>query len=95
MWNYNPKSVNGHRGAFDRQRTDYNFAQGPDGVRTMISGDHEGFAQWIKDFMTPAPGGGSTPAGYGADFLEREARDSDDASKGNHCVRGGREFPAG
>lgn len=77
MWNYNRRSINGHRGAFDRQTADYDFARGRDGDRTMISGDHEGFAQWIKDFISPAPGGGSTPASYGADFVDREARDSD------------------
>lgn len=75
MWNYNSRSANGHRGAFNQLRADYNLFQGPDGVRTLVSADHEGFAQWIKDFMLPAPGGGSTPAGYGANLLDQHEND--------------------
>ncbi len=75
MWNYNPRSANGHQGAFNRLSADYNLFQGPDGVRKLVSADHEGFAQWIKDFMLPAPGGGSTPAGYGANLLDQHEND--------------------
>lgn len=77
MWNYNPKSANGHRGAFNQLKADYNLFQGPDGVRTLASADHEGYAQWIKDFMLPAPGGGSQPAGYGARMLAQHAIDAE------------------
>ena len=75
MWNYNPRSINGHRGAFNRQVADYNLFQGPDGTRRLLSADHEGMVQWIKDFLLPAPGGGSTPAGYGANLLTQDAGD--------------------
>ena len=76
MWNNNPATAGNHRRAFNRQTARYD-SRGGAGSRTMVSGDHEGFAQWIKDFMLPAPGGGSEPAAYGWNFLERESRDSD------------------
>jgi hypothetical protein len=79
MWNYHPRaSTSGdvHRGAFNRKTASYDRFMGADGDRTLVSADHEGFAQWIKDFLLPAPGGGSTPAGYGAEQLDRHARDT-------------------
>ena len=92
MWNYNRRSVNGHRGAFDRRVTDYNFARGPNGNRTLISGDHEGFAQWIKDFMLPSPGGGSTPAGYGAESAVEGSTEFIDPGHAHDSVFRGRQF---
>jgi hypothetical protein len=80
MWNYHPRaSTSGedvHRGAFNRKVASYSRFIGPNGDRTLVSADHEGFAQWIKDFLLPAPGGGSTPAGYGANLLEQHVRDA-------------------
>ncbi len=80
MWNYHPRSSTSgdiHRGAFNQLVASYARFFGPDGDRTLVSADHEGFAQWVKDFMLPAPGGGSRPAGYGADLLDDHARDPD------------------
>jgi hypothetical protein len=80
MWNYHPRaSTSGddiHRGAFHKQSADYDRFIGPNGVRRLVSGDHEGMAQWIKDFLLPAPGGGSTPAGYGANQLDQHVQDA-------------------
>ncbi len=79
MWNYHPRaSTSGddiHRGAFYKQVADYDRFIGANGVRRLVSADHEGMAQWIKDFLLPAPGGGSTPAGYGADQLNQHVVD--------------------
>ncbi len=80
MWNYNPRTSStgqdAHRGMFNQLVAHYNRFQGPGGNRTLVSADHEGFAQWIKDFLLPAEGRGSDPAGYGWDFLNREATDN-------------------
>ncbi|MCA9217695.1 MAG: lamin tail domain-containing protein [Planctomycetales bacterium] len=76
MWNYNPRTAGNHRGAFNRQRANFD-SRGGGGRRTLVSGDHEGFAQWVKDFLLPEPGGGSDPTAYGWNFLNRESKDDD------------------
>jgi hypothetical protein len=79
LWNYHPRaSTSGddiHRGAFNKQVADYDRFIGPNGVRRLVSADHEGLARWIEDFLLPAPGNGSTPAGYGADLLNQHVVD--------------------
>ena len=81
MWNYHPRTSSSgtdtHRGQFNKLVADYDRFQGRGGDRTLVSADNEGFAQWIKDFMLPSPGGGSDPAGYGADRLDDHARDDE------------------
>ena len=75
MWNYNSKSSGAHRGTFYKNPNNQ-ATQGGTITRTLVSADHEGMLQWVKDFTTPGPNGGSTPANYGANFLESEIADS-------------------
>ena len=66
MWNHNPLTESSRQGSFNTQVTRR---------RTLVSGDHAGLMQWIKDFMSPGPGGGSNPAAFGWNLLDQEARD--------------------
>ena len=74
LWNHNPRSRGGHLGAFNRKFASFG-SRGGGGDRTLVSADHEGFSQWIKDFLLPGPGAGSRPPAYGWEFLNREAAD--------------------
>ena len=74
MWNYSPRTSGSHTGAFYRNPADSD-PWGPVVNRYLATADHEGMAQWIKDFMLPAPGGGSSPVAYGFDFLAGESAD--------------------
>ena len=65
MWNYNPRSASGHRGAFYRNPSTHS-AIGGTITRTLVSPDHEGMAQWIKDFVL---------SGYGFLQLQADAKD--------------------
>jgi len=80
MWDYNPRTTSPHRGVFYRNPAESDPWAGraghPGVLRTLVSADHEGMMQWIKDFMLPGPGGSSSPSSYGADFLNSEVFDS-------------------
>ncbi len=65
MWNNNPRSIGGHRGAFYRNPTSHT-AIGGTITRTLVSADHEGMARWIEDFVLK---------GYGFQQLDRDSRD--------------------
>jgi hypothetical protein len=65
MWNYNPRTTDSHRGAFYRNPASQSFIGGTV-TRTLVSADHAGMEQWIKDFIL---------TGYGAARLEAEAAD--------------------
>ena len=67
MWNYHPRTSGGHRGAFYRNPSTHG-ARGGTLRRVLVSADHEGMAQWIKDFALEA---------YGRNQLDRHARDAD------------------
>ncbi|UCG59020.1 MAG: CotH kinase family protein, partial [Phycisphaerales bacterium] len=75
MWDWNPQAAGDRRGTFYMNPA-HHGARGGSVVRTLISADHEGMMQWIKDFTLPPPGGGSSPSGYGAEFLDSEVFDS-------------------
>jgi len=74
MWNYHPRTTANHIGAFYRNPA--TAAYWPNITRTLVTADHEGLVQWMKDFMLPAPSGGSSHTSYGADFLNSEVSDS-------------------
>ena len=66
MWNLHPRSAGGHRGAFYRNPSTHG-ARGGTVRRQLVTADHEGMAQWVKDF---------TLSGYGqtrfrAEFTDR------------------------
>ena len=74
MWNYHPRTTSKHRGAYYKNPgTPQDW---PHVTRTLVSADHEGMMQWLKDFMMAGPGGGSDPSSYGYDFLDSEVSDS-------------------
>ena len=66
MWNHNPRTESSRQGSFNIQVSDR---------RTLVSGDHEGMVQWIKDFMSPEPGAGSSPTAFGWNILDQDTRD--------------------
>lgn len=79
MWDWHPRTTGGHRGAFYKNPVQHNDFNGQSIVKHMVSGDHRGMMQWVKDFVLAPPGGGSTYTGQGApytsgwDFLNGEA----------------------
>ena len=75
MWNYHPRTRSGHRGKFYRNPITHNDFDGQSILKVTVSSDHEGEMQWIKDFIQPPPGGGSSPASYGAIKLDEEIYD--------------------
>jgi len=80
MWDWHPRTAGGHRGAFYENPVRHNDFNGQSIVKTMVSSDHPGMMQWVKDFVLSPPGGGSTYTGNGApyasgwDFLEGESQ---------------------
>jgi hypothetical protein len=83
MWNYHPRAAGGHQGAFYRNPSTHT-AQGGTINRTLVSADHEGMAQWIKDFAL---------TGYGANFLDSEVRDTAIPARPSVTAIGGAGFP--
>jgi hypothetical protein len=81
MWDWNPRTTPSRRGTFYQNPCTHNDMGGQSIIRTVVSADHAGMMQWIKDFVLPAPGGGSTYTGRGApfhngaDFLDQEVAD--------------------
>jgi len=81
MWDYHPRTASDHRGMFYKNPYTHNDFNGQSITRTLVSADHEGLMQWIKDFILPPLGGGSTYTGQGApyyngaDFLDQEVTD--------------------
>ncbi|MBI4585331.1 MAG: lamin tail domain-containing protein [Planctomycetes bacterium] len=65
MWNYNPRTASSHRGAFYRNPSTHS-AIGGTITRTLVSADHAGMAEWIKEFIL---------IGYGSNKLAGEAAD--------------------
>jgi len=76
MWNYHPRTRSSHRGKFYKNPITHNDRDGQSILKVTVSSDHEGEMQWIKDFIQPPPGGGSSPASYGALQLDQEIFDS-------------------
>ncbi len=81
MWDWNPKAAANRRATFYQNPCTHPDMAGQSITRTLVSADHEGMMEWIKDFLLPAPGGGSTYTGHGApfyngaDFIDQEVRD--------------------
>ena len=80
MWNRHPRTAGGHLNNF--YRTPY--AQGQIGGtwnRTLVSADHEGFVAFLKGYTTDTDPntflvGDGDQRGYGFNFLEQEAADT-------------------
>jgi len=76
MWNYHPRTTSGHRGKFYANPITHNDRDGQSIVKVTVSSDLEGEMQWMKDFIQPPPGGGSSPASYGANKLSETVYDT-------------------
>ncbi|MCA9245736.1 MAG: lamin tail domain-containing protein [Planctomycetales bacterium] len=81
MWNEHPRTSASHRGQFYANPKSQNF-RGGTVTRTLVSADHEGFEQYLKDFFTDVDPddfavGDGDQRGYGFNYLELEAADSD------------------
>jgi hypothetical protein len=81
MWNHNPRATGSRRGTFYQNPATHG-ARGGSYTRTLVSADHEGFEQFIKDFLTDTDadgnwnlGDGDTD-GYGFNHLESDAADA-------------------
>ena len=66
MWNHHPRTAGSHRGAFYRNPSTHS-ARGGTIRRELVSADHEGMAQWVKDFAL---------TGYGQNQLRASSRDN-------------------
>lgn len=81
LWNDHPRTASSHRGQF--YVTPKNDSRrGGSWTRTLVSADHEGFVQYITDFMTDTDPDGfavgdGDQRGYGYNYLEQEALDND------------------
>ncbi len=99
MWDWNPRTASNHRGMFYKNPVTHNDFGGQRIVRTLVTADHEGMMQWIKDFMQPPPGGGSSYSGNGAffyngaDFLDKEVFDSAIPNTPVITYKGSTDFP--
>jgi len=99
MWDWNPRTASNHRGMFYKNPVTHNDFGGQTIVRTLVTADHEGMMQWIKDFMQPPPGGGSSYSGNGAffyngaDFLDKEVFDSAIPNTPVITYKGSTDFP--
>ncbi len=83
MWNYHPRTSGGHRGAFYRNPSTHS-ARGGTITRTLVSADHRGMAEWIKDFALE---------GYGANQLRSHARDGAIPDRPTVVALGAPSFP--
>ncbi|MCK4294938.1 MAG: lamin tail domain-containing protein, partial [Planctomycetes bacterium] len=93
MWNYHPRTRSGHRGKFYQNPITHNDFDGQSILKVTVSSDHEGEMQWIKDFIQAPPGGGSSPASYGATKLDEEIYDSRIPHKPTVTYLGSDGFP--
>ncbi|MFT4549437.1 MAG: hypothetical protein ACI9MB_003411 [Verrucomicrobiales bacterium] len=81
MWNYNPRSINGHNGQFYVNPKSQNN-RGGTWTRTLPTPDHEGFQENMIEYMYDTrPGGGfavgdGDERGYGFGYLSMEANDA-------------------
>jgi hypothetical protein len=83
MWNYHPRASSSHRGAFYRNPSTHS-AIGGTITRTLVSANHEGMVQWVKDFML---------GGYGANRLTSDAADAAIPDRPALTARGDPRFP--
>jgi len=97
MWNYHPRTHSSHRGQF--YVTPKNDSRrGGSWTRTLVSADHEGFVQYLSDFMTDTDPDGFTigdgdQRGYGYNYLEQEANDTDIPDRPSLTYTGDFRFP--
>lgn len=83
LWNYHPRTAAAHRGAFYKNPASNNFIGGTV-TRTLVSADHAGMAQWLKDF---------TLKGYGAMKLSAEIVDADIPDRPTLSYAGAAGYP--
>ena len=97
MWNYHPRTASDHRGRF--YVTPFNDSRrGGSWVRTLNSADHEGYVQYILDFMSDTDPDGfavgdGDQRGYGFNYLELEAADVDIPDRPSIVYSGPANFP--
>jgi len=98
MWNYNPLTQPGFEGAFYQNPSVNSQLRGAGVTRTLVSADHEGMVQWIKDFLlSPSDSGGSTgdnSPGYGYLFLASEVADAQIPDTPTIVYAGSTNYPA-
>ena len=104
MWNHNPLTDNSTDPRINIAGTYYenpsvnSLLAGGSVSRTLVSADHAGMVQWIKDFMlSPSDSGGSTGdnmPGYGYTFLSNDAADANIPYTPTITYTGATNYPA-
>jgi len=107
LWNYHPRTrgnPNTHSGQSNHKGNFYyspyvDSRRGGTYTRTLVSEDHEGFVQHLLDYTTDTFSGGSwipgngVPAGYGYEYLKREANDASIPNRPIVTYEGSAGFP--
>ncbi|MBT7068643.1 MAG: hypothetical protein HN919_20270, partial [Verrucomicrobia bacterium] len=104
MWNHNPLTDNSLdaritlEGSYYENPSVNSLLAGGSVSRTLISADHAGMVQWLKDFMlSPSDSGGSTgdnSPGYGYLFLANEVADVQIPDRPIIAYTGDTNYPA-